>query len=370
MAPTPRIVLHAGMGKAGSTSIQEWLRTRGADLHARSGVTTLFAAADRDGAVSVARHTEGDTNSLSVIGWVLEHPDERARVLDPFFVQLGAAADRYGTVVVSSETFTRPIAYGDEDLLRRFDELAGAYDVRIAYYVRPQHLALESGWKHWRSNREKRPSELFARLDLELHHHATLECVRRVAPRVTFEMRPCRPDLLVGGDVVTDFAAVLLDLDVDDSMRGFRENSGVPLEVANALTALPDPHPWPATRDAVVLEAVKALWSGATAPPSPQVALGRQVLQQACHERYEPANRDLLATLGWQTDTWVGAVPGIEDASFARMDDLWRADANGPELELLQRALGALVDARRELDALRSRRVVRSALAASRFLHR
>jgi hypothetical protein len=370
MTSKTRVVIHAGMGKAGSTSIQEWLRVRGARLRAESGIATLVATVDGDGALAVVPHERGSTNSIEVIGRILDRPDDRDRVLDAFVSGLAAAADRFGTVVLSSETFARPIAYGDEDLVRRLDDLAGGHEVAVAYYVRPQHRALESGWRHWRSNRETRPSEFIARIDRELHHRATLEFVRAHAPRVAFEMRPCRPDLLRGGDVVSDFATTVLGLVPDETMQGYRENAGVPVEVATALTALPRPHPWPPTRDPLVLDTVKELWAGAEPAASARAALARDVLQQACHDRYEPANRELIALLGWETDSWVPPVPGVTDASFDRMDELWRTEASAAELELLQRSLGALVDTRRELDALRARRAVRGALTASRWFRR
>jgi hypothetical protein len=356
-----RIIVHAGMGKAGSTSIQAWLAAHSAALHS-TGTTPVVATVDGHDRVRVERHLRGTMNSPDVMHRCTEHPDARPRVLDAFFTALDAAAAREGDVVISAEIFGRAIALGDDDLLRRFDDLTGRHAVDITYYVRPQHEALQSGWRHWRSTRERRPSEYLARLGRELHHRSTIGFVEAHAPRVTFTVRPCRSDLLEGASAATDFARAVLrtELVVHDLERW--RNQGVPVDVANALSAMPVPPPWPAQDDDRVLELVKDLVPTA-AEPSPRTRLAALVLQQACHDRYEPENLALIARLGWNTTEWVPPVEAdVGDASFARMDELWQTSASASELALLQAALARCLADQRDLRRLTSRRSVWTAL--------
>ena len=374
-----KIIIHAGMGKAGSTSIQEWLREHGEQLQAEAGVTTLTATVDASGRVRVEGHTRGTMNSFTVMRHCAEHPEDRRSVLDSFFAQLDQGAHRHGAVVLSAEIFGRSIALKEEDFVRRLNELGSSHDVHVAYYVRPQHAALESGWRHWRSDREKVPSEYIQRLSRELHHLETLTFVRDVAPRVRFVPRPCRRDLLHGGDVVADFAHVFVGVQPQHDVQ-YWENRGLPLDVASALSSIPGKLLWPPQQDPVVLDLVRGLVTDPNLAESDQAHLAHLVLQQACHERFEDENREMIAALGWETNEWVPAVDtDIGEASFERMNGLWRSSASAGELAVLHRALAQLVEAERlrkeserlrgEVGRLRASRSLRAAVLVSRALH-
>ncbi len=363
-----RIVLHAGMGKAGSTSIQEWMRAHREALRGDAGIVPVVATVDAAARVQVAPHRSGTMNSPTVMRRVMDRPEDRATVFDSFVRQLDEAAAAHGAVVLSAEIFGRAIALGDEDLVQRMERLASAHEVTVAYYVRPQHEALESGWRHWRSTREKVPSEYVARLDRELHHLATISFMRRLAPSVAFAVRPCRADLLHRGSTVSDFARIFLDLDAHEITGGQRENRGVPLGVANALSSMPLPDDWAPDQDHRFIELVKRALGDEPLPESPRAELSRLVLRQACHDRYEADNRTMVDDLGWETATWVPPVDEeIGDASFERLDELWQPDANATELALLQRALVHGFLAERDLRRLRSSRSVRAALRVRAF---
>lgn len=374
-----KIIIHAGMGKAGSTSIQEWLREHGQRLRAEAGVTTLTATADASGQVRVEVHREGSMNSPTVMGRCIDHPTDRQRILDSFFAQLDREAHRHGGVVLSAEIFGRAIALKDEDFVKRLNDLASSHDVHIAYYVRPQHATLESGWRHWRSQRERVPSEYIVRLSRELHHLQTLRFVRDVAPRVGFAPRPCRRDLLPAGNVVADFTRAFLGVETQGEDMHYWENRGLPLDVANAFSSFPPKLLWPPDQDHVVLDLVKGLVTDLNLAESDEARLSRLVLQQACHERFEDENHGLIDALGWETSEWVPAVDAdIGEVSFERMNELWQPRANVAELALLHSAFARLLKAehlrseserlRGELRRLRSRRSVRAALRMSRVL--
>jgi hypothetical protein len=83
------VILHPGMGKAGSSSIQVWLAANVARLRER-GICVLSAPPDRrEGTADavLAPYESGPANSNSVLdGWEAGG-DEKERLLDAFFAQ-------------------------------------------------------------------------------------------------------------------------------------------------------------------------------------------------------------------------------------------------------------------------------------------
>lgn len=346
-----RIVFHIGMGKAGSTSIQDWLARHCDRLRDDHAITLLYASVS-EGAVEVGPYAAGSANSADVVKSVEAAPSSRESILDSFFAQLDREADRPGSVVITSELFGKAVADGDRDLVQRINALGATHEVTLACYLRPQHQLLESGWRHWRHGRETRPSEFIARLDPALQSLRTVEFLQSTATDIDVRFRPCRRDLLVDGDAVVDFAAEILDLSgstVDDRPRS---NEGVGLDVANALTFLPEPPFWPSGQDHLVLEMVKELTAGPRPADSDLARRSRLVLQQACHDAFEDDNRRMLDVLGWPTDAWVPPVAPdlraeIGDVSFDRMDELWRPALSAADHLLLNKALAIAWESRR-----------------------
>ena len=141
------VVLHAGMGKAGSTSIQAWLAENVVRLRGLETSLLVLREASEDSTGEPLRltpYTSGSADS-NLIGMALT-PDggEIESYLDSFFEQLGAAATRGRVVVFSAERMAEFFFRGLPGFLGRLDELGGRHRVRVAYYVRPQNTALEA----------------------------------------------------------------------------------------------------------------------------------------------------------------------------------------------------------------------------------
>jgi hypothetical protein len=90
--------------------------------------------------------------------------------------------------------------------LGALDDLANRMRVRVAYYVRPQHTALEAAWRQWGFRSGLSPSAFLDKRLNSLRYHHTYVHVTEAAPGVEFTMCPFHRDLLIGGDAVVDFA--------------------------------------------------------------------------------------------------------------------------------------------------------------------
>lgn len=339
------IVLHAGRHKTGSSSIQRWLRDNAVELRERSGIVALHAEVEPGGELRlVPNEGRKSMNSWQVMEHWRSHPDRR----DEIVTQLGAELDRHAAaaalVVLSAESlgywFSRL-----EEPVAMLAGLAEHHELRIAYYVRPQHSALEALWRA-RGFRGEQPPSDFLRDNSRYDYLRTLRHVRATVPAIGFEPRPYRRDLLVAGNAVVDFAHAFLGLELDDGeSKTMWLNPSLPLELANALRGSADLLATELGSDANPMRVLRRLVGRlGPLPESERVRLSRLVLQQACHERFEAGNRELIAELGWPTESWVPAVEeDIGEASFERLDELWRPSASPAELALLHAAVERLV---------------------------
>jgi hypothetical protein len=347
-----KIVIHAGMGKTGSSSIKRWLREHGATLR-EAGIAPLRASV---GSSAEVKFAPGDDrqgmNSNAVWQRYQYRPADRPRIAATLLEGLDREASSRGAIVVSSEAFHQWLWRRGEPFVAALDDLASSHEVELAYYVRPQHTALEAAWRQWGFWREAGPSRFLHVRCNQVDYLSTLRLVREAAPRVRFAPRPFRRDLLAGGNVVVDFARNFCGIEVEaDDDPTLWENRGLPLELVNALHGAPTGLLWPsdAARDVKPSRKhLRALADGLELPQSNEVRLSRLVLQQACHERFESDNRKLISELGWETDEWVPAVDSeVGEASFERLDELWRPRASAAELALLRGAVARLLDAAR-----------------------
>ena len=343
------IVVHAGMHKTGSSSIQTWLRDHGERLRADSGIAALSAKVKPSGEVRLVLNR----GKMTMNSWVVrahcdDHPEHRERVASELCARLDRKAGANAAVVLSAEAFSHWLTSGDELFLGGLNELAGRHKVLIACYVRPQHAALESAWRSRGYRSGLPPSQFLEGWSERLHYLRAVRRVREIAPALELTPRPFRRDLLEGGNVVVDFARTFLGLEVpaaeiDDVWR----NRGLPLELANAMQGAPasavdggsevlDPHP---------IGPLRRLAERLDLGESEQTRRSRLVLQRACHFRYEAENRELIRELGWAAHSWVPAPDDAgegRDGSFEALDELWRPRASAIELALIHRAVAEL----------------------------
>jgi hypothetical protein len=339
-----RLVLHAGRGKTGTSSIQRWLAEEATRLRAEHGVHVLTIRPtgdpDRPEVIAAAR-----SSSKSFIG----HAPLSTTGATALFAQLDERLQRHSIAVVSSEAFGTWFYNPRSEVLPELEKLALEHDVRVAYYVRPQHTALEAGWRQWGFRQKVRPSEFIKNRLKSFHYCATFDMVCSRAPNVAFIVRPFRPDLLHAGDAVTDFAANFLGLvDVSGGQTHTWDNRGWPLELVNILRYAPDGLLWTSPHDNAKLAGLRKF--GVTDWPldeSTKARSSRLILQAFCHAEYEAGNQRLINHLGWSTDHFVPPVEleGLAGATdLAELDSLWEPDASESERALLFHALSALVD--------------------------
>ncbi len=331
-----KIVIHAGMPKAGSTSIQVWLEKNWKWLRERD-LTVLVAPRSDSGEIAFEPYGEGPVDS----GWMIEEvrraPLAAQRKTAGGLVDgLAECADRFGDVLVSSEHFAIPFWRVSGPALAAFQQLSASHEVVVAYYARPQDSSLEAAWRQAGYRTGSPPSVYIAENALRMDYAATRTAVRQAAPGLGFEPKRFRTDLLHRGDVVSDFARHFLGIELEGETEW--ANRGLPLEVVNVLRAAPPAMFWDPSYGNLRIARIKTLLDGERFPEDDRVALSRQVLRKYAYERFGDGN----AELGWEDFVLPpddpDGVPGLE-----ALDWLWTPSASPAELSLIFRALRAAI---------------------------
>ena len=322
------IVLHAGMPKTGSTSIQRWVEREAASLRARGIDPVVIRPGDRE-RPRVLPYRGGPVTSGPIV--------KRYRELQrpaPLMLALATELDRLArgsrSVLVTAEHFADLLRKPDPHFAGALERLAGDHEVLVAYYVRPQHSAVEAAWKQYGfRDPDEQPSSFVRTMSATLRHLRTYRRARRTMPSVTFAMRPFRSDLLFGGDVVTDFARRFLGIDDMPTGASQWSNPGLPLEAANYIHASYG-HAFPHTHEGLArLNALKGRLQEAEVPETDAIRRSRMIIQHHCHTEHEADNRTLSRLLRWRARPfvppvdWAGQVPGTLD----ELDALWHAPA-------------------------------------------
>jgi hypothetical protein len=250
-------------------------------------------------------------------------------------------------VVLTGEALAHPLWRLDERLLACLDELAASHEVRVAYYVRPQHEALESAWRQWGFRSGQAPSRYLQERGRSLHYFETYSEVGRRAPRVSFEPRPFRRDLLARHGVAADFAARFLGIgDATEEIEDTWVNRGLPLELVNALRRAPVGLFWQSQDDNSRLNELKHVVHALELPADDRVATSRGILREWSRATYEDGNRRLIEALGWETDSFVAPDDAVRPvpSDLRALDELWESRASHAELQLLWHALSHAID--------------------------
>lgn len=329
------IIIHAGMPKTGSTAIQEFLAGNG-DLLAKHSITVAVASRARHGPdpIAVRPYKSGAATSWQAAQLILKRSEETPAIMSALVNGLKGMASESATVVMTAEGLAHPIWRNELAVLRPLDGLAEQHEVRVAYYVRPQHTALEAAWRQWGFRTGRRPADYIAWRAEQLHYYETVAAVGEVAPAIDFVVRPFRSDLLDSGDVVVDFGRRLLGLDEGaiPASRGNRANVGLSLELTNLLSRAPEGFFGNTPHQNRRFNQVKTLLKGLEAETSDSVKSGRTLLQGWCHQRFESSNRRLIEACGWPADDFVPATTESVD-DLAALDELWRPSASEAESE-------------------------------------
>ena len=338
-----KIVIQAGMPKAGSSSVSTWLEREAAHLRSEHGIQVCVAQAT-DGAVRVAPHVRGSPNSSQLLIAADAASEDRERVIDSFATSLDERAEGDRFVVLASEAFAEFFWRPDPAFLAALQDLTRRHEVHVAYYVRPQDTSFEAAWRQWGFRYSAPPSAYLISRDPQLRYVDTYRTVRELAPDVRFLPRPFRRDLL-DGNVATDFDRFFLrGADAPPAPDAPWTNQGLPLDVVRALRAAPKGLLWESPHDNRAMVRVKELSERLEGAESEDVRRSRRILKRYCHDLYEAGNRELISELGWDTDAFVEGAEGIEEPpDLSLLDELWTSRASPLELGLLHQALAELV---------------------------
>ena len=341
------IVVHAGMPKAGSSAVQQMLSDN-SEGFAAAGIVTAIAKHEENSGLVVRSTTERANNSVDIV-LGLRDKQRRASTLATLAQQLPRIAAKHGTVVLTSEALAQPFWQNDRDFLSILNDLAATHAVRVAYYVRPQHSALEASWRQWGYRSGLPAGQYMKDRSRMMDYLGTADAVAESAPRVEFLVRPFRRDLLVGGDVTTDFLRTVLRTSAVQPTP-VTANEGLPLDLVNLLALESSTSLWASEHENRRIGVLKQVVRDIEVPFGESLAASRALLQQLCHDRYEPANSELIARLGWATDEFVPATEvEVRDRTLDDFDELWRPKAESNAVEWLHSVLAATIELRQAL---------------------
>jgi hypothetical protein len=287
-------------------------------------------------------YESGPVNSGKLaLAWVAD--GYTRRIPERFVSELSRLAESHQSVMVTGEALCAFFYRLDVPLLSGLDDLARTHTVRVAYYVRPQHTAIEALWRQGRFREPSSPSEVVVEQADTLHYLRTLEGVNERAPHVDFVVRPFRSDLLYGSSAVSDFARAFLN--VETSGPDIQENAGLPLELVNRLRQAPDGMFWNGAVERYPRRKLRAAAARLDLPASPEVKRSRQVLRAYCREVFEDDNRELARRLSWPTPDFVPDANLRGSWDLAELDDLWTPKDSPAELARLFDQLRAMLEA-------------------------
>lgn len=344
------IVLHVGMPKTGTTSLQTWLGAHAADLLREHDIAVVHEVGR--GGEARLEHYRGGLGPASLnycFRYDMARRASDASTVSSLARTLMAELDRMaGTssrVVMTSEALAPLLYLSDEAFLASLGELAESHRVVVALYVRPQDGALEARWRQWGYSSDLAPSA-WIRVEAEhLRHRQAYEGIGTALPHVDLVVRPFVRDLLVGGDVITDFADQVLGIGLAEPAR-LNANPTLPLDLAILLRRAPADVLKLAADGAMGQMALSELAQTWNVPESDEARRSREVLRGFATQEFEADNRLLADALGWPIDEFVPAPPPGPYA-LEELDDLWSPRASPTELEFLYCAIRELVDAER-----------------------
>lgn len=342
-----RIVVHAGMPKAGSSSIQTWLQHHVVELEAQAIAVRVMRFAEGSDRFTFDRPVGGErVNSGSIIERYVGPNADRDQILADFEHGLSEAARSHDAVVISGEAISQPFWKVDRTFLVALERLAVDHEVHVGYYVRPQHESLESAWRQWGFRTGKTPSAYLEQRAEQMDYHHTLESVHNVAPSVSFHMRLLDPAVMPEG-VVADFARSCLGIEVDAGAEDVWINKGLSLEMVNLLRFMPDGVLWTDRHDNRRLTVFKRLLAEVGQPESDRIRESRELLRAYAHDRFERGNREVIRELGWPVSGLVPRPSALrsKDADLSALDELWLPGATDAEQAIVTRLATVAVDA-------------------------
>lgn len=299
------ILIHAGMPKTGSTSLQNWFLQTVDPIREMAGFQ-LVREDDWLAGVQPLVPAKGGLTSASN-GFVVavdaaRRHDKEELIPDlcaGHIEQLAAAADRHGDIFLTSEAFAGLIVEQVDAWGERLNDLAASHRVAVVLYFRPQHEALESRWRQWGYHCGLEAEEFVRRQLEQLDYAAHLDHFASIAPQVEVMARPYGPEFQ--SDVVADFATEVFGAPELAPTETIRANPSISLDLSILLHGAPhdvvslDAEGSDLGRRQVTIAQVTADWESGLS------ARAGEVRQQwlALSQRYREGNDRIAARCGW-----------------------------------------------------------------------
>lgn len=348
------VVIHAGMPKNGSSSIQSWLSAQSVALREKHDTHVLADQLPADGPLRL-RPIDGlptmasTTFALQYAHAMTNAPEDRASIVASLTTAIDDAAADCARLVISGELLAGILSRREEPFLVGLQSLASRHDVRIAYYVSPQHRALEARWRAWGYKTSMDPGEWMLGQREDLSYYATAAAIAEYAPGVRFEVRPFVFELMHRGAPAADFARHFLGIDAGDE-GAIHHHRGLTLDAVTLLRALPRQlirtpgSDGPNQMESGVRQAAiaKHLTSWGI-PDSSAAERSREVLHHHAFHEYEEDNCRLAAEHGWANTSLI-APPIGEPGHLDDLAALWTPSASATELAYLAHALTDLLE--------------------------
>lgn len=222
-----RLIIHAGFGKCGSSSIQRALfqnvgRMREEGIH-------FF-----DKNLRIAKE---DPPRVSAHRFLTEAKKKRANLAEQVTQEVEGFGGRDGEFVgvFSAETLA------NRGMAQLFVGLDRQFDLSIVFYARPQWQWIPSAWQQWFLKEGTRLDE-FVRQCLNIHRpsfRARVEEWQGVLPAATLRLRFLIPEMLTGGDPVRDFFHLLGASADGYDFEGEARNTSLDYAVLHVLSKNP-----------------------------------------------------------------------------------------------------------------------------------
>ena len=192
MSDRPKIILHIGAGKTGSSAIQSFLELNVEALR-REGI--LVPAND----LEMSGRSYG--NHVRLFREWNDEPDAGRKALESAVAKLMAQAGDASAILISAENLA---AYAAGPGL--FEGLAKSHEIEVILYIRRQDEFILSAWQQWNA---KVQDDFLAWLLMVTgtlgNWHVYLTNWEKVVPRKNIRVRIFDRTQLKGGDVIADF---------------------------------------------------------------------------------------------------------------------------------------------------------------------
>ena len=343
-----KFILHAGMNKTGSSSIQQWLGINTKLLSERFNLTVLRACVTNDDEseqfkcnlvpVDIEENSSNDSNQFVQIYNKVDKND-RLTIANGLAEKVYEYLDSGADVIISAESFYNLLAHLNADFVNALIKISSGHEVLVTYYVRPQHSALEAAWCQWGFRSNHAPSKFLYNYQKSLDYHLVYKNLKRAMPEIHFHVRPYRVDMLDSGNVIDDFVKNILRIENEEGLEGdVWINKGIPLEVANILAAIPNEKLWSSPHDNKNLNKIKSIINSHKYTMTEDIELSRKIMKNYCYNKFEESNKKLIEELGWGIDHFIdytNSCDAIKSQDLSELDNLWKCKANTSELEFI-----------------------------------